>query len=240
MLARSVAFGIVVAGVALFAMVMLFGLTAFAADPAYNGSAVKTITASLQDGTGAAIGAVQVSEDANGVVQLTVSGTGLSAGEHGIHVHATGKCDGPAFATANAHFNVTSHQHGLDNPAGPHEGDLPGLTAAANGTFSYTATTNRISLTGGATNIFDADGSALIIHAGKDDQVTDPTGNSGGRVACAVLAAASTAPLPPNTGNAAPNENSSRFGLLGLVLCASAIGAGGFQLARRRKLGRFE
>ncbi len=234
MLSRSI---IVVglAGIAILVMMVLMGGLAFAADPVYSGTAVKTTTADLKDGTGAKIGAVQLSQDAKGVVQVTVSGTGLAAGEHGIHIHATGKCDGPAFTSANAHFNVTNHQHGLANAAGPHEGDLPGLTAVANGTYTYTATTDRVSLTGGTTNIFDADGSALVIHATKDDQVTDPTGNSGGRVACAVLAAAA-APLPPATGNSpAADRTSGVLAILGLAIVAGAIGLGTYRIASVRR-----
>lgn len=222
------------AGIVILGMMVMMGGIAFAADPVYSGTAVKTTTADLKDGTGANIGAVQVSQDAKGVVQVTVSGTGLTAGEHGIHIHATGKCEGPGFTTSNAHFNVTNHQHGLANAAGPHEGDMPGLTAAANGTYTYTATTDRISLTGGATNIFDADGSALVIHATKDDQVTDPTGNSGGRVACAVLASAA-APLPPATGTGPANEGTSGvLAIIGLAIVAGAIALGGFRIASIR------
>jgi Cu-Zn family superoxide dismutase len=228
---------IVVFGVAAVAFFVMFGAIAFAADPVYDGTAVKTVTATLQDGNGVPMGSVQLSQDAKGVVQVTVSGSGLSAGEHGIHVHATGKCDGPAFASANAHFNVTNHQHGLLSLAGPHEGDLPGLTAVANGTYTYTATTDRISLTGGPANVFDADGSALIIHAAKDDQLTDPTGNSGGRVACAVIAAATpAAPLPPATGTgSAPASSEWSLGFsIAAIGGALALAALRFSRLRQR------
>jgi Cu-Zn family superoxide dismutase len=226
---------IVVLGIAAVAL-FLTGARAFAADPVYDGHAVKTVTATLQDGNGGAIGSVQFSQDAKGVVQVTVSGSGLTAGEHGIHVHATGKCDGPAFASANAHFNITSHQHGLSNPAGPHEGDLPGLTAVTNGTYTYTATTDRFSLTGGPANVFDGDGSALIIHAGKDDQVTDPTGNSGGRVACAVIAAAApAAPLPPATGTG-PAAGSSGWSMgFSVAAIGGALALAALRVSRRRQ-----
>lgn len=223
------------AGVFILMILFMMGGIAFAADPVYSGTAVKTITADLKDGTGANIGAAQVSQDAKGVVQVTVSGSGLTAGDHGIHIHATGKCEGPAFTSANAHFNITNHQHGLANAAGPHEGDMPGLVAAANGTYTYTATTDRVSITGGANNLFDADGSALVIHAAKDDQVTDPTGNSGGRVACAVLSSAA-APLPPATGTGPALDSGSRaFAVLGLAIVAGAIALGGFRIASVRR-----
>ncbi len=225
---------------------LLVGGSALAADPPYTGPATKTITAPLVNGTGATIGSVQLSQDATGVVQVLVSGNGLTAGEHGIHIHAVGKCEGPAFTTAGGHFNPSAHQHGLSNPAGPHEGDLTGLTAAANGTYAYTATTDRVSLMTGATNIFDADGTALVIHADKDDQVTDPTGNSGARVACAVLALAQPAPAatptkqapaPPNTGSGIESTESSPWTAVhfaGLALVAGAVGLGLTRIARRR------
>lgn len=235
MVPRSLRRWAAVAGVAgALVAVPLFATAALAADPTYDGTAVKTITADLKDGNGAIIGAVQMSQDAKGVIQLTVSGNGLAAGDHGIHIHATGKCEGPAFTSANAHINLTNHQHGLDNPAGPHEGDLPGLTAAANGTYTYTATTNRVSITGGATNIFDADGSALVVHATKDDQVTDPTGNSGGRVACAVIAPGA-APLPPGTGTSPADGGSPLVLFAAFAVITGALAMGGYRLASSRK-----
>jgi Cu-Zn family superoxide dismutase len=242
MVTRSLVVGIVVAGVAVLATSVLFGLTVFAAEPTYDGTAVKTITADLKDGTGATVGAVQLSQDAKGVVQLTVSGAGLAAGDHGIHIHTTGKCDRPAFTSANGHFNIANHQHGLANPSGPHEGDLPGLTVAANGTFAYTATTDRVSLTGGADTIFDADGSALVLHAGADDQVTDPTGNSGGRVACAGIASPSSAlaPLPPATGTGPAYASTNPLAFTGIAIVLGAVSLGGLRLARaaRRSPGK--
>lgn len=221
------------------------GSLVLAADPTYTGLATKTVTAPLIDGTGATIGSVQLSQDAGGVVQLIVSGSGLSAGDHGIHIHAVGKCEGPGFTTAGGHFNVTAHQHGLENPSGPHYGDLTGLVAAANGTYSYSATTNRVSLTGGASNIFDADGTALVIHADKDDQVTDPTGNSGARVACAVLAVAQpapaatatkpAAPAPPNTGSGLAADGGSPFVVgAGITMVLGALALGATRVTRRR------
>ncbi|MEO6397413.1 MAG: superoxide dismutase family protein, partial [Tepidiformaceae bacterium] len=117
-----------------------------------------TLTGALQDGTGATIGSVQVSQNAAGVVRVTVGGSALPAGAHGIHIHAVGRCEGPAFTSAGGHFNPAGAQHGLNNPAGPHAGDLPGLTVAANTTYSYSATTDRVAATTGPRSIADADG----------------------------------------------------------------------------------
>lgn len=212
--------------------------------PAYSGDAVKTLTANLSGADGATIGAVQLSQNAAGVVQLTVSGSGLTAGDHGIHIHATGKCEGPAFTSAGGHFNPTARKHGFDSTEGPHAGDLPNLTVAANGTYSYVETSDRVSALAGATSLFDADGSALVVHAAVDDHVTDPTGNSGARVACAVLAAANpalatpvatVAPAPPNTGAGLSSDGSGRgFALAaGIALFVLAAGASAAGIRRR-------
>jgi Cu-Zn family superoxide dismutase len=107
---------------------------------------------------------------------------------HGIHFHAVGRCDPPDFMSAGDHFNPTNRQHGQRNPQGPHAGDLPNLTVEANGTATYQATNALVTLGPGANSLLDADGSALVIHADPDDDVTDPAGNSGGRIACAVIA----------------------------------------------------
>ena len=119
-------------------------------------------------------------------LSLALSVSGLPAGEHGAHLHTVGSCDAPAFTTAGAHLNPHGKQHGTQNPQGSHLGDLPNLMVAADGTGSLT-----IPLVGTAAEIeallFDADGTALVVHAGPDDYLTDPSGNSGGRIACGVL-----------------------------------------------------
>ncbi|OAI41395.1 hypothetical protein AYO38_03695 [bacterium SCGC AG-212-C10] len=165
--------------------------------PAYSGIAVKTITGTLRDGAGIEIGAVQLSQDANGVVQVLVSGAKLSQGLHGIHIHSVGICEGPAFTSAGSHFNPAAKKHGLLSPDGHHNGDLHNLEVAANGTYSYTSTTKDVSITTGANSVFDADGSAVVVHMAADDHVTDPTGNSGARIACAVIAEANPALATP-------------------------------------------
>ena len=163
----------------------------------------------LRDADGRTVGTAQFSEAAGGV-RLSLQVSGLPPGGHGIHVHAVGQCDPAAFTSAGAHFNPDSRQHGLSNPAGPHAGDLPALVVAPNGQASYTATSARVTLGPGPASLFDADGSALIIHAAADDQVTDPTGNSGDRIACGILVrgaarlpatgAPGSAPLPQVAG----------------------------------------
>ncbi len=143
-------------------------------------------TAELKDARGQVVGTATLTE-AGGGVRLSVDARGLTPGEHGIHIHEVGRCDPPAFTSAGAHFNPDRKQHGLQNPAGPHAGDLPNLTVAADGAGRLETTTDRVTLGSGPRSLFDADGSALVVHAAPDDMRTDPTGNSGGRVACGVI-----------------------------------------------------
>jgi Cu-Zn family superoxide dismutase len=141
---------------------------------------------------GAAIGTAQLTQDANGSVFVDIASISLPAGSHGIHFHEVGQCDGstsPSFSTAGGHYNPLGKQHGLQNPAGPHAGDNPNVTVPATGAGEISFSTDRVSLTPGTTTLFDADGSSLVIHAGPDDQLTNPAGNSGGRIACGVVRA---------------------------------------------------
>lgn len=145
----------------------------------------------FMDAEGAEAGSVSLTQ-AEGSVTLSGDVMGLSEGDHGIHFHETGDCDAStAFESAGAHFNPASHQHGLENPEGAHAGDLPNVTASADGSVQFELTSEMISLMEGEEGyVFDDDGTALIIHAEADDQMTDPSGNSGDRVLCAVLEAA--------------------------------------------------
>ena len=140
----------------------------------------------LRDANGAIKGTAALVRTGD-VLSLAIAVRGLPAGAHGIHLHTAGKCDGPDFASSGGHLNPDGHQHGTLNPAGHHLGDLPNLTVDANGLGALT-----VPLSGSAgdleTMLFDSDGTALVIHAGADDYKTDPSGNSGGRIACAVLA----------------------------------------------------
>jgi len=132
------------------------------------------------NGAGASVGGVQA-EARPGGTYIRISVEGMPPGDHGLHLHAVGRCDGPAFQSAGGHWNPASKQHGHLNPAGAHAGDLPNLTVSTNGRGAI-----NFLATGGALN--DADGTALVIHAKPDDYMTDPSGNSGDRIACAVIA----------------------------------------------------
>lgn len=135
-------------------------------------------------------GTAELWQDADNVVHVEVQVTGMPVGPHGIHFHAVGGCESTtagAFSGAGAHFNPLGRQHGLDNPQGPHGGDAPNFTVNADGTGRASFTTDRVSLTSGSTSLFDADGSSIVVHAAADDQISQPAGNSGARIACGVL-----------------------------------------------------
>jgi Cu-Zn family superoxide dismutase len=102
-----------------------------------------------------------------------------------------GACDGgaTAFSTAGAHYNPLGKEHGLQNPNGPHAGDAPNVVTPAGGVGRVSFNTNRVSLTAGPISLFDADGSSIVVHANADDQVSQPSGNSGARIACGVVRA---------------------------------------------------
>ncbi len=141
--------------------------------------------ATLQLAAGGSAGSVTASDGSSGLT-IAISATGLTPGVHGVHIHTTGKCEAPGFTTAGAHWNPSGKMHGSENPMGPHEGDLPNLTAGPDGSGTLTYTIAGASVA----SMLDTDGAAFVIHASADDYKTDPTGNSGGRIACGVFAPA--------------------------------------------------
>ena len=149
---------------------------------------VASASATLRTVNGSAAGTVQLRQAAGGTVTVDVNAIGLTPGTHGIHFHEVGQCDGASvFATAGGHYNPLGRAHGLEAQGGPHAGDAPNLVATSSGTASLSFTTDRITLTSGSISLFDANGSSVVVHAAADDQVTQPSGNSGGRVACGVI-----------------------------------------------------
>ena len=170
----------------LFVFVAALALAFVAGDVFAQG---QQATVELKNAGGQVVGNATLIQQATGV-QVRVQVSGLEPGQHGIHLHTVGKCEAPDFASAGGHFNPTAKKHGHDNPEGPHAGDLgnpPNMTVGTDRTGVLTATTNLVTLASGANSLMDADGSALVIHAGPDDNKTDPAGNSGGRVACGVI-----------------------------------------------------
>lgn len=145
--------------------------------------------AELSNAQGQPSGSVVIRSGTGGPVML-VDATGLAAGVYGMHFHQTGKCETPGFITAGGHWNPVGRQHGLSNASGAHAGDLPNLEINLNDRAAVTVPLDD-SLFNGAQSLFDSDGAAIIIHARADDNMTDPSGNSGDRILCGVLQAQS-------------------------------------------------
>jgi Cu-Zn family superoxide dismutase len=168
--------------IAVVTSLLLAGCASMSSTPATD----NTARAELKSGAGQPVGTATFTQ-VGGVVRVVVETQGLPRGAHGVHVHAVGKCDGPDFTTAGGHFNPNNRQHGALNPQGAHAGDLPNLEVGGDGKGRLESTTELLSLGSGTTTVFDGDGSALVIHAAPDDFKTDPTGNSGARIACGVI-----------------------------------------------------
>ncbi|HUG13653.1 MAG TPA: superoxide dismutase family protein [Thermomicrobiales bacterium] len=165
---------VIVALSALAALAALLLTSALAASP------VQHASATLIDVDGNVVGFATFVERPDGSVLVNVHASGLTPGQHGIHVHAVGEC-APPFASALGHFNPGGHAHGA------HAGDLGNVTANPAGRANMTQVVTQFTLSAGTHSLFDADGSALVIHAGPDDLVSDPAGNSGPRVICGVI-----------------------------------------------------
>ena len=154
-------------------------------------NAAARAEAVMSDANGTPVGTAQIWQDGNGLVSVEISSLRLPAGTHGIHFHEVGKCEPGTtpFSTAGGHNNPMGMQHGLQNSSGPHAGDNPNVVIPAGGVGSVSFTTDRVSLTPGPRTLLDADGTSLVVHANADDQVTNPSGNSGARIACGVVRA---------------------------------------------------
>jgi len=165
-------------------------LAGCASAPVVSNDRIAVAGAVIVSPSGAQLGTAEIWQDANSVVHVEAQLRDLPPGAHGIHFHASGLCEGAGstpFASAGEHFNPLGRQHGLDNPAGPHGGDAPNFTIGADRLGRVSFTTDRVSITPGSTTLFDGDGTALVIHANPDDQISQPSGNSGGRIACGVV-----------------------------------------------------
>lgn len=143
------------------------------------------VTADMKGTAGRDFGTLTLSESASGV---SISGTlrGLPPGVHGFHIHDAGQCEGPRFESAGAHWNPTGKAHGSLNPAGPHLGDMPNITVGDDSTVTIQATTPGGTLHG-ENALLDDNGAAIVIHADADDYKSNPSGNSGNRIACGVV-----------------------------------------------------
>jgi Cu-Zn family superoxide dismutase len=138
----------------------------------------------VRDVSGKQVGSMQLTETYAGVL-ITGSIGNLGLGGHAIHIHEVGKCEVP-YTTAGGHFNPTNRHHGYKSPTGPHLGDLPNLELPAAGVQKFEMLLPGVMLKG-PSGLLDGNGAAIVVHASRDDYIGDPSGNSGGRIACGVI-----------------------------------------------------
>ena len=225
---------LVIVGIALL-MMALIGIA---------GAQGTNATAQLEDSNGNPVGSAEFVEGSNGLtisVNLQPGQQAATPGEHGIHIHRVGSIT-PDFEAAGEHFNPTNAQHGFNNPQGPHGGDIENIIVNEDGSASYQTIAPLVTLSGGENALLDSDGSALVIHQNADDYQTDPSGESGDRVAAGVIRLSATGEststtIGGTTSGPLPSSGGS-INLLSVLLPAAAllVGSGvlAYTLMRRR------
>ncbi len=145
-----------------------------------------TASAELLDGKGEKVGTAKFTQEKDGV-KIHAELSKLPPGIHAMHLHTVGECHGPDFKSAGAHFNPFDKKHGLKNPQGPHAGDLPNFTVKPDGTATVETLATLVTLSEGKNSLFQPGGTCIVIHEKADDEVSDPAGNAGTRIACGVI-----------------------------------------------------
>jgi len=147
-------------------------------------SAPPPAKATLLNPQGQKVGEATLTQTPHGV-KISLKVENLPPGVHAFHIHEKGLCNSPDFLSAGGHFNPFGKHHGLKNPQGPHAGDLPNVTVGPDGRGSLETVATLVTLKAGEKNsLFQPGGTSLVIHAGPDDDMTDPAGNAGPRIAC--------------------------------------------------------
>jgi len=167
-------------------MTRIFSIAALAGLLGAGTASAQMKHVDLKDAKGNSIGVAMISPAKVGAVSVDLDVKGLPPGEHALHFHAVPKCEAP-FTSAGGHFNPANKKHGMQNPEGPHAGDMHNFTVDAKGTAKTTIVNPNVTMGSEPNSIYANGGTALVIHATADDMKTDPAGNAGDRIACGAI-----------------------------------------------------